>query len=421
MKKLAVNVLLFLSVTFSCFAWSEQVELNNASLRDFVAWYSKEAAQAIVITPDVKGEITVYSADVTKENITDFFVSVLRANGYDFFPGEPAIVGKYQPVPEQVESEGFYREAFPVLSGGADAAVDLVTRTYKINHVRAKDLAPVIDIYLKSGRVAGVKAFPFDGANILVVTAPETQHEQLKTVLPDIDVPRDQVLIEGLMFETTEGKAFDFSFSAGSQTGTVAGGVNTDRLASVLAAAGGSFGVFNGNVLGLSLKAVQKDSSSSVLSVPRILTMSGQRGYISVGQNVPFVTGKVTGEAASVNNPFQTIERHNVGVSLAVTPIVTASDRVIMNINVSADSISSLTGASDIITNQRQIETTVHLESGQTLLLGGLIDDRASNEDSFVPFMSRIPLIGWLFSSESDDSQKRALYVMIHARVLRSL
>ncbi|MEI8663614.1 secretin N-terminal domain-containing protein, partial [Xenorhabdus bovienii] len=300
-------------------------------------------------------------------------------------------------------------------------SVKLITQTYKVNHVRAKDLAPVMEIYLKAGREAGAKVFPFDGANILVVTASAPQHEELKTVLPEIDVPRDQVLIEALMFETTEGKAFDFSFSAGSQTGSVAGGVNTDRLASVLSAAGGSFGIFNGNVLGLSLKAVQKDSASSVLSVPRILTMSGQRGYISVGQNVPFVTGKVTGEAASVNNPFQTIERHDVGVSLSVTPIVTPSDVVIMNIHVRADSISSLTAASDIITNQRQIETTVHLNSGQTLLLGGLIDDRSSNEDSSVPFISRIPLIGWLFSSESDDAQKRALYVMIHARVLRAI
>ncbi|MBC8950717.1 general secretion pathway protein GspD [Xenorhabdus sp. TS4] len=417
MQKWAVNLLFFISVTFSGFVWSEQVELNNASLRDFVAWYAKASAQAIVITSDVKGDITVYSADVTPENRTDFFVSVLRANGYDLFPGEPAIVGKYQPVSERIDA-GNSPESSDLLS---KEEVELVTRTYKINHVRAKDLAPVIDIYLKSARVAGVKALPFDGANIVAVTAPEKLHDELYAVLPEIDVPRDQVLIEGLMFETTEGKAFDFGFSAGSQTGVIAGGVNTDRLASVLSAAGGSFGIFNGNVLGLSLKAVQKDSASSVLSVPRILTMSGQRGYISVGQNVPFVTGKVTGEAASVNNPFQTIERHDVGVSLEVTPIVTSSDVVILNIQVKADSISTLTGASDIITNQRQIDTTVHLNSGQTLLLGGIIDDRASNEDSSVPFMSRIPLIGWLFSSESDDAQKRALYVMIHARVLRAI
>ena len=149
--------------------------------------------------------------------------------------------------------------------------------------------------------------------------------------------------------------------------------------------------------------------------------MSEKKGYNAVGQHVHCVTGKVTGEAANVNNPFQTIERHDVGVYLSVNPVVTPTGLIIMTIHTKADSISNISSASDIITNQRQIDTTVDLKSGQTLLLGGLIDNHSSKSDSSVPFLSKIPLLGWLFKSKSDDATKRTLYVLIRAQVLRTI
>ncbi|AWS96976.1 hypothetical protein I6M80_13705 [Citrobacter cronae] len=258
--------------------------------------------------------------------------------------------------------------------------------------------------------------------NIIAVSATEEQQNEIETVLPVIDIPRDQVLIEGLIFETAEGSSFDFSFAAGrSSGGKIVGGVNTSALGETLSTPGAAFGIFSGNVLGLSIQAVQKDSNSSILSVPHILTMSGEKGYISVGQNVPFITGRATGEAASIDSPFQTIERQDVGVSLTVNPVVTTTQNVIMNIQVRADSVSNDTTASDIITNQRQIETTVSIKDGQTLLLGGLIDNSSRKENQDTPFLSSIPVIGWLFSSTSDESKKQTLYVMIRARVLKAL
>lgn len=163
-------------------------------------------------------------------------------------------------------------------------------------------------------------------------------------------------------------------------------------MGSALSTAGGSFGIFDGNVLAVSLRAVQSNSRSKVISAPRILTQSGQTGYISVGKNVPFITGKVTGESAGVNNPFQTIERHDVGVSLKVTPVVMGNGQLVLTIDTRADSISNDDQASDIITNQRQIQTTVQIKDGQTLLLGGLIDSSSSNADRSVPFISKIPV-----------------------------
>ncbi|HCT9709925.1 TPA: general secretion pathway protein GspD [Citrobacter werkmanii] len=416
--------LLFL-VSFS--AAAEKVDLNNASMRDFIGWYAKRSGRSVVLSPDVTGTITIYSADVTKDNLDDFFVSVLRANGFDITSGNPSVITKYE------KKNYDYDDDIDITSDGeADTETgqggflnppaNLVTRTYNIKNVRAKDLAPVIEIYLKRENVSGANVFPFDGANIIAVSATEEQQNEIETVLPVIDIPRDQVLIEGLIFETAEGSSFDFSFAAGrSSGGKIVGGVNTSALGETLSTPGAAFGIFSGNVLGLSIQAVQKDSNSSILSVPHILTMSGEKGYISVGQNVPFITGRATGEAASIDSPFQTIERQDVGVSLTVNPVVTTTQNVIMNIQVRADSVSNDTTASDIITNQRQIETTVSIKDGQTLLLGGLIDNSSRKENQDTPFLSSIPVIGWLFSSTSDESKKQTLYVMIRARVLKAL
>ena len=430
-------ILLFLLSIFALPSLAEKVDLNNGSLKDFVGWYSAKTGKSVIIKPGLSASLTVFSADINKENIDSFFVSVLRANGFDTINGVPLIVTKLSSDayssnnsfmsssidPDKVLSDASSSGRLADDSNGSffNSKPPLITKFYSIHNVRAQDLSSVVSVFLKSFTQVSSSVVPVDGANALVVTAPAIVQQHVASFIPSVDVPRDQVLIEGLMFETSTENAFDFSFSAGSNRGTIAGGINTDRLGSVLSSAGGSFGIFNGNILGLSLQAVQNDTSTKVLSVPRILTMSGQNGYLSVGQNVPFVTGKVTGEAANVNNPFQTIERHDVGVSLSVTPVVTPTGLIIMTIHTKADSISNISSASDIITNQRQIDTTVDLKSGQTLLLGGLIDNHSSKSDSSVPFLSKIPLLGWLFKSKSDDATKRTLYVLIRAQVLRTI
>lgn len=422
-KKLLASLLFVFS--FSVFAIP--VELNNVPLRDFVSWYAKTSGKPVIVSPDVQGAVTVYSADVKREELPQFFVSVLRANGYDLTDGNPGIVQKYKPDSYD------YSDSFTDDSEGQGEPVgdffnpppvqaDLITQTYPVNNVRAKDLAPVIDVFLKADNIAGTKVYPFDGANILAVTASASQHQQLKQFFPSVDVPRVQVLVESVIFETTAANGFDFSFAAGSASGgSIAGGVNTDRLTDTLSASGGSFGIFNGNILALSLKALETSNKSTLLSMPRILTMSGQPGVFTSGENVPFVTGRITGEAANVNNPFQTIERHDVGISLQVTPVVTPAGLLIMDVKTNADSISDSNVASDIITNTRSISTTVQLKSGQTVLLGGMIDNRDSRSDSSVPVLSKIPLIGSLFTSKSTNANKRTLYMLIRARVVNPL
>lgn len=408
-------------------AYAIPVELNNAPLRNFISWYSKQSGQPVILSPDVKGNITVYSADVDKRDLKPFFISVLRANGFDLSDGNPAIVGvskdKYE-YSDSLQDDDLYDDDPDNKQGGFFRPnPDLTTKTYKVFNVRAKDLAPVVDIFIQSdSKRGGGRVYPVDGANLLAVSATPEQHKLLAAFLPDVDIPRDQVLIETLMFETSEGDSFDFAFAGGKASGSkIVGGVNTSGLSRVLSSPGSSFGIFDGNILALSLQAVRRDTKAHVLSAPRIVTMSGAEGFISSGKNVPFVTGKVTGEAASVNNPFQTIDRKDVGISLSANPVVTPSGNIIMDIALRADSISNTVEASDIVTNQRQISTTVQLKDGQTLLLGGLIDDRMTDDKSDVPGISRIPIIGWLFSSKSKSSQKQAMYTLIRVRVVKAI
>lgn len=426
MKKLLASILFLLN--FSVFAIP--VELNNVPLREFVSWYSKVTGQSVIVSPDVQGAVTVYSADVKREELPQFFTSVLRANGYDLTTGNPGVIRKYSGVnydysdsftDDEMDSNSDSTPPVGDFFNPPKMQVSLITQTYPVNNVRAKDLAPVIDVFLKGDNIAGSKVFPFDGANILAVTASASQHKELKAFFPSVDVPRTQVLVESVIFETSAADGFDFSFAAGDPDGRIAGGINTDRLGKVLSSAGGSFGIFNGNILALSIKALETSNKSSLLSMPRILTMSGQPGTFTAGQNVPFVTGRVTGEAASVNNPFQTIERHNVGISLQVVPVVTPAGLLIMDVKTNADSLSDSQVASDIITNTRAISTTVQLKSGQTVLLGGMIDNRENDADSSVPWVSKIPLIGSLFTSKSTNATKRTLYILIRARVVNPI
>jgi len=413
-------------------AHAEPVNLSNSPVRSFVQWYSQKSGNAVIVNPDVKGNITVFNADVNQSNIDSFFKTVLNANGFILLSGNPQIVSTPSKLPSQLSSSSdesdlsdssydSYSSSEPVYHEPVyREPVNLTVRNFKLNLVRSTDVMPLIKIFIDSNGGGSVVDYP--GNNSLVVSASSSVMNPLNDFITSIDIARDQVLIQSLMFETSVSDGIDLSFAAGSaRGGSIAGGFNTSSLGSALSSAGGSFGIFNGNILALSLKAVQNDSKSKVISTPRILTQSGQTGYISVGQNVPFITGKVTSDAANVNNPFQTIDRRDVGVSLKVTPVVMGNGQLVLTIDTKADSLTSQTGASDVITNQRQIQTTVQIKDGQTLLLGGLIGSSSLDDNRSVPWVSKIPLIGSLFKSKSEQRNENTMFVLLTAHVIKVL
>jgi len=406
MRRLLASLLLCLSPL----AMAQPVEMQDAPLRDFVRWYSDQTGQAVAIPADVSGSLTVYAQDVTPDALPDFFEGVLRSNGYQLVPGNPSTV-----VP-------LVQQNFLTRIDTPDQGEPLVTRLIGFDNVRASDIAPLVQSYLSSqpGDARAVPPEVLAASNALLVRGQAAAIEELEALVPRIDVSAPQLVINAVIFETTVGDTFDLGVALGRGRGgaSVAGGVNTNNLGTSLSVPGGSFGIFDGNVLALAVQALQRDTNAKVLSTPQILTRSGHRGRISVGQNVPFVTGRVTGQAASVDNPFQTIERRDVGVSLDVVPVATPSGLIVMDVQTQADSLSDSIEASDIITNQRSIQTTVQIRSGQTLLLGGLVSDNTSGSPSAGPGLSPLPVVGGLFTYRSTSHDRRRLYVLLQATVL---
>ncbi|MEQ4671033.1 hypothetical protein AB7W30_13535 [Providencia manganoxydans] len=434
MRLLFVSLFLFFSVS----SQAEKIEMNNVPINEFVSWYSNKTGKGVLTPNDFTETVTIYNSDVAVNELHSFFVSVLASRGYDVNPGNPIVITKSKKGVHTVDFENNnievenqywdepdgsslqYLPDYPTPERGR--FFDQKTVTYRISNVLAKDIFPVVDIFLKSSNYSGGHAIVDEGSNSIIVTTSLENQTELADFIPSIDVQRSQVLIESIMFETTEGSSFDFSFGAGKKEGsTVVGGINTSSLGDVLSSSGGSFGIFSGNVLSLALTAVETDKKSKLLSVPRVLTMSGKRGFISSGQNVPIVTGKIVGEGIDIKNPFQTIERRDVGVSLEVVPVVINDNKVMLTVKSKADSVSNISTASDIVFNQRSIDTTVQLKDGDTLLIGGLIQHNSIKSDSSTPVASNIPLIGWMFDSTSEADDKAVMYILIRARILRNI
>ena len=277
-----------------------------------------------------------------------------------------------------------------------------------------------------------------EDTNALIITAPPDEMRSILAVIEQLDIRRAQVLVEAIIAELSENNssalgvnfAVDGSASNRPIAYTNLGGA-TQQLAATVASQGaalgnglslalGRFGT-GGVDFGFLLSAIASDSDNNILSTPTLVTMDNQEAEIVVGQNVPFVTG--TQLSASNNNPFQTIERQDIGISLKVKPQINEGNNIKMEIEqeVSDVSTTSVTGASDITTNKRSIKTTVMVEDGQTLVLGGLIDDQISETKDKVPFLGDIPLLGSLFRYRSTIKTKRNLMVFLHPTILRDV
>ena len=212
--------------------------------------------------------------------------------------------------------------------------------------------------------------------------------------------------------------------NVGRSLGDVIGAIATDEL--IAPATGGlSLGLGerdrNGITWGVLIQALSNSTAANLLSTPSIITLDNQESEIVVGQNVPFVTGQTTNTSAGLNNPFTTIERRDVGLTLKVTPSISEDELVKLTVEQTTESIAdSIEAASDIVTNKREIKTTVLADNGETIVLGGLIREDYSIQKSKVPLLGDIPYLGALFRSESERTIKRNLLVFLRPTILLS-
>lgn len=436
--KSRVNSLIGVFLLWCSCAHAQLLEMNNAPITEFVNWYSQLSGKGVVLPPNFDGRITIYNSDVDASNIDTFFISVLASRGYEVVPGSPLIIKanpsidvkqtrlNMAPLENEEPNSLDYQDNgssldslldYPVQS--APKFLEMETRTFKFQRIIAKSALPVVDIYLKSLPTSGSYVVLDTASNSLIVTTVKGNFANIDSFIHDIDVKTEQVLIEAIMFEVGKGSSFDFSFAAGKRSDSnIVGGINTTSLSDSLTSKGAAFGIFSGNILSLALTAVEGAQDSKILSVPRILTLSGSEGFISSGQNVPIVTGKLVGEGVDAKNPFQTITRRDVGINLRVTPIVLGDGSIMLDLSSNSGSISNVTAASDIILNERTIKTTVQLKDGDTLLIGGLIQHNAINQKDLTPIASSIPLIGWMFDSTSESETENTMYILIRARIV---
>jgi general secretion pathway protein D len=289
-----------------------------------------------------------------------------------------------------------------------------------------------------SGESVNVQAD--EDSNALVITAPASIFPSLRAVIQQLDIPRAQVHIEAIIAEVSLDTVNELgvqwaAYDEGTAffTSRFEGQVPLENLANAISGGEITQGIIpNGATLGLGsissgglsfltlIRALSGDGDTNLLSTPSIVTLDNQEAEIIVGQNVPFVTGQSTSSSSGTDNPFQTIEREDVGISLKVKPQINEGEAITLELNQEVSAIAaSSRGAVDIVTTKRSITTTVQLEDGEMLVLGGLIDDSYIDNEQKIPVLGDIPILGALFRNKSTTKVKRNLMVFIRATVIK--
>ena len=300
---------------------------------------------------------------------------------------------------------------------------------------------------LPAGGVTGfIQADPT--TNTLIITANEAVYRNLRAIIDQLDARRAQVYVESLIVEVTADKAAEFgiqwaglsgdagsSFRVGVLTGFSSAGNNlVSQAASVLGkdqtplapGNGVTVGVFkqnNGRLgLGALARALESETKANILSMPNLITLDNEEARIIVGQNVPFITGQFTTPASggtSGVNPFQTIERRDIGLSLRVRPQISEGGTVKMAIYQETSNIQEST-TSGLITSKRSIDANVLVDDGQIIVLGGLIEDTLNDSVEKVPGLGDIPFLGYFFRYQTKKRGKTNLMVFLRPTVIRN-
>ncbi|HHB1592897.1 TPA: type II secretion system secretin GspD [Vibrio campbellii] len=348
-------------------------------------------------------------------------------------------------------------------------------RVVYLKYAKAEDLVDVlkgVSDNLQAEKQAGQKGASsaqrgevviaaHEATNSLVLTAPPDIMMALQDVIAQLDIRRAQVLIEALIVEMSEGDGINLGVQWGSlETGAVIQYGNTgapigqvmvgleeakdttekkpirdsdtgaikyyeettvkgdySTLASALGGVNGAaMNIMMGDWTAL-ITAVSSDSNSNILSSPSITVMDNGEASFIVGEEVPVITGSTAG--SNNDNPFQTVDRKEVGIKLKVVPQINEGDSVQLNIEQEVSNVLGANGAVDVRFAKRQLNTSVMIQDGQMLVLGGLVDERALESESKVPLLGDIPVLGHLFKSTSTQTEKRNLMVFIKPTIIR--
>ncbi|TOM46529.1 hypothetical protein CGH76_21195 [Vibrio parahaemolyticus] len=385
---------LLILILVSPIASAFESNLSGKTLNEFFIIASEVFQKTIVADPKINGDLKIFQASGAA-NFRDVWFSVIRAHNLTY-----------------IESKTVIRVQ---LRNQLDAGNQIITRTYKLEYMTADDLKESLSQSLR------VQASVLDVPDVthvssiiagtaLMVTAPSNMHPSVDQFIQYVDRPMRQIKVRAVIVETSRGNLSDLTVDWKAGAGAVS------------AAFSGSPAGFMNGVPNLSSKSddftafiryIETNENAEILSRPELTILHGQDGLISVGQELPFVTGSYTTESDSSDKPFQTIERKDVGLSLYVQPHIGANGNIKLRIRQELSRVDKSVEASDIVTSKRQIDTVLTVKSGDTVALGGMTSKETQNVEIKVPVLGDIPFLGLLFRSESEKVANRTLSVVL--------
>ncbi|WP_047048021.1 hypothetical protein [Vibrio mexicanus] len=387
------TLLILFALSFNAQAF--EANLSGKTLNEFFIVASKTFEKSIVVDPKIDGDLKLYQSHGAA-NFRDVWFSVMRAHNLTY-----------------VESSTVIRVQ---LRNQLKAGNDIVTRTYKLSHLTADEiLKPITDSLRVQSSVLDVPEVTAVSSIIagsaLMVTAPKSLHQNVANFINAVDTPLKQIKIRAAIVETLDGSLRDLTvdMKAGAGaiqaafTGSIAGFMRTDPNLKV---SSDDFSAF--------IRFIESSDQTQLLSRPELTILHGHEGLISVGQELPFITGSYTTESDTSDKPFQTIERKDVGLSLFVKPYIGYNGDIKLKIRQELSRVDKSVEASDIVTSKRQIDTTLTVRPGDTVALGGMTSTDSQKVNVKVPVLGDIPLLGILFSSESEKAAKRTLSVVLY-------
>ena len=334
------------------------------------------------------------------------------------------------------------------------------TQVVYLNYIEASEITPILksvgDSVIKDSKSESTQSFSIESSettNALVMTGPPGLISNLKSVIKQLDIQRAQVLIEAVVVQVSGDAGEDFGVVWGgseiyeeNRTGGV-GAVNvpaanasfnnifgaaiaadatdttsnTQLAAGVLSNSGLTYGYLKDGNLVAALRAITTRNKSNIMSTPTIVALDNEEASLLVGQSVPFITGSSTSAGSTTANPFQTIQRQDIGITLNVTPRINQGDSITLEIEQTTENVSQTANsqAADLITEKTEIKTSALIRDGQVLVLGGLIREDDVTTRTQVPLLGDIPLLGRLFRSNSVSKRKNNLMVFIRPVILK--
>ena len=301
-----------------------------------------------------------------------------------------------------------------------------------LHYIKAAEMVTVLRGMLDRTQTEGTPNQPIAieasvSTNALVISAPPDRMDMMLDVVKKLDIRRAQVLVEAIIAEVGErdarelGVEWKTSFDgegAEAISRFTGGAVDVADNPLTTIGRGLTLGYFRNGSLRALVRALELNQDNNILSTPSVVTLDNQEAEILVGSNVPFITGQSTGAGSPTSDPFTTIERQDIGITLKVTPQINQGDAITLDILQIVETLTDAQVAEDVVTDKRSVHTTVLLNDNDILVLGGLMQDQRTESVQKVPLLGDIPLLGALFRSTSTVVEKKNLMVFVRTRIL---